>query len=127
MAARLNVTEAERLCYSRRKLQALSALRNAGLDAGGVIREKAPLPDRSGCFYRLMDPEGKAIYFSTLRQIVAYADDYRTYMATMALLEADEWISWQQWRRDGTAYALALLVPQLQTARCCKHVHPGRL
>ena len=114
MAARLNVTEAERLCYSRKKLQAISALRNAGLSAEGVIGDKEKRPDRSGRFYRLTGPDSSILFFRTLRQVIAYADDYRTYICTMGLLEADECMSWQRWRQDGNAYALALLVPQLR-------------
>jgi hypothetical protein len=128
MAARLNVTEAERLMFSRKKLQAISALRNAGLSAEGVMQNKERLPDKSGRFYRLIGPDGSVVWFSTLRHIVAYADDYRTYIATMLLLEADECISWQQWRRDGTAYALALLVPQLRAmARRAPKAPPASL
>lgn len=115
MAARLNVTEAERLSYSRRKLQAISALRNAALDPVGVLQGKEQRPSHSGRWYRLPLPDGSAVYFTTLRQVVAYAQDYRLYTTTMCLLEAEERLSWPRWQRDGAAYALALLVPELRT------------
>jgi hypothetical protein len=114
MAARLNVTEAERLSYSRRRLQAISALRNADLDPVGVLQGKTQRPTHSGRWYRLPLPDGSAVYFTRLRQVVAYANDYRLYTTTMCLLEAEERISWPRWQRDGTAYALALLVTELR-------------
>jgi hypothetical protein len=114
MAARLHVTEAERLSYSRRKLQAISALRNADLDPMGVLQGKVQRPTHSGRWYRLSGPDGAAVYFTTLRQVVAYAQDYRLYTTTMMLLEEDERISWLRWQRAGVAYALALLVRELR-------------
>jgi hypothetical protein len=114
MAARLNVTEAERLSYSRRRLQAISALRNAGLSAEGVLQGKEPRSTHSGRWYRLSGPDGAAVYFTTLRQVVAYAKDYCLYTTTMTLLEEEERMSWPRWQRDGAAYALALLVPELR-------------
>jgi hypothetical protein len=115
MAARLNVSEAERLSYSRRKLQAISALRNAGLDPIGVLQGKEPRQNHSGRWYRLSGPDGSLVWLPTLRQVVAYALDYRLYTTTMSLLEVEERISWPRWQRDGVAYALALLVPELRT------------
>ena len=114
MAARLNVTEAERLSYSRRKLQAISALRNADLDPVGVLQGKMPRSTHSGRWYRLPLPDASVVWCTTLRQVVAYAQEYRLYTTTMALLEEDERLSWPRWQTDGTAYALALLVPELR-------------
>ena len=114
MRARLNVTEAERLCYSKRKLQALSALRNAGLSIQTIIEGKQKLPERRGRWYRLTSETGSLLLFASLTQLIAYAEDVRLYHTTMLLLEADERISYERWRTDGTAYALALLVPQLR-------------
>ncbi len=114
MSQRLNVTEAERLSYSRRKLQAISALRNAELSAEAVLRGKEPRPHHSGRFYRLTLPDASVVYFTALGQVIAYAHDYNLYTTTMCQLEEDERISWQRWLADGSAYALALLVPQLR-------------
>ncbi len=114
MAARLNVTEAERLSYSRRKLQAISALRNAGLDPVGVLQGKEQRLNHSGRWYRLPLPDGSLVWLPALRQVVAYAQDYRLYTTTMSVLEEEERINWKRWQRDGAAYALALLVPELR-------------
>ena len=116
MSQRLNVTEAERLCYSRRKLQAISTLRNAGISPEAVLRGKEPRSTHSGRWYRLTLPDASVVYFTALRQVIAHARDYTLYITTMALLEDDERISWQRWLSDGTAYALALLVPHLRAA-----------
>src|SRR5690242_14563926 len=107
MNARLNVAEAERLCYSRRKLQALSALRNAGLSPQPVVEGKQKLPGRRGRWYRLTTDSGSPLLFASLTHLIAYAQDVRLYHTTMVVLEADERISYDQWRTDGTAYALA--------------------
>ena len=124
--ARLNVTEAERLCYSRRKLQALSALRNAGLSIQPVIEGKQKEPGRRGRWYRLTTESASLLLFASLTHLIAYAQDVRLYHATMLVLEADERISYERWRVDGTAYALALLVPQLRTiARQPPHISPS--
>src|SRR5579871_3392543 len=114
MNQRLNVTEAERLRYSRRKLQALSALRNAGLSPQPVIEGKQKLSGRRGRWYRLTTETGSVLLFASLTHLIAYAQDVRLYQTTMLLLDADERISYERWRADGTAYALALLVPQLR-------------
>lgn len=114
MKARLNVTEAERLCYSKRKLQALSALRNAGLSEEPIRADKQKVPGRRGRWYTLTSDTGSLLLFANLKHLIAYADDARLYHTTMLLLEADERISYERWRTDGTAYALALLVPQLR-------------
>jgi hypothetical protein len=114
MRARLNVTEAERLCYSKRKLQAMSALRNAGLSIQAIIEGKQKLPERRGRWYRFTSETGSLLLFASLKHLIAYAEDVRLYHTTMLLLEADERISYERWRTDGTAYALALLVPQLR-------------
>jgi hypothetical protein len=114
MRTRLNVTEAERLCYSKRKLQAISALRNAGLSIQPIREGKQKLPGRRGRWYRLTSETGSLRLFASLKHLIAYAEDVRLYHTTMVLLEADERISYDRWRTDGTAYALALLVPQLR-------------
>jgi len=114
MPARLNVTEAERLSYSRRKLQAISALRNADLSAQGVLHGKVQRSNIGGRFYCLTQPDGSLVYFPALRQVIAFAKDYRLYTLTMTLLEEEERISWKRWQTDGVAYALALLVPELR-------------
>jgi hypothetical protein len=114
MNHRLNVTEAERLCYSRRKLQAISALRNAGLSIQPIRDGKQKLPERRGRWYLLTAETDSLLLFASLKHLIAYAQDVRLYHTTMLLLEADERISYERWRTDGTAYALALLVPQLR-------------
>ncbi|HEU5198301.1 MAG TPA: hypothetical protein VFU32_01620 [Ktedonobacterales bacterium] len=114
MNARLNVTEAERLCYSRRKLQALSALRNAGLSIQPITEGKQKVPERRGRWYRLTTESGSLLLFASLTHLIAYAQDVRLYQTTMLVLEAGERISYERWRTDGTAYALAVLVPQLR-------------
>ncbi|HEU5200442.1 MAG TPA: hypothetical protein VFU32_12460 [Ktedonobacterales bacterium] len=114
MRARLNVTEAERLCYSQRKLRAISALRNAGLSIQTIREGKQKLPDRRGRWYLLTSDTGSLLLFASLQHLIAYAEDVRLYHTTMLLLEADERINYERWRTDGTAYALALLVPQLR-------------
>jgi hypothetical protein len=114
MRARLNVTEAERLCYSKRKLQAISALRNAGLSLQPITDGKQKLPERRGRWYLLTSETGTLLLFASLKHLIAYAEDVRLYQTTMLVLEADERISYDRWRTDGTAYALALLVPQLR-------------
>ena len=126
MNARLNVTEAERLRYSRRKLQALSALRNAGLSIQPIIEGKQKVPERRGRWYRLTTASGSLLLFASLTRLIAYAQDVRLYQTTMLVLEADERISYERWRTDGTAYALALLVPQLRAiARQSPQVTPA--
>jgi hypothetical protein len=112
---RLNVTEAERLYYSRRKLQALSALRNAGLSIQPIIEGKQRMPGRRDRWYRLTTEAGSLLLFANLKHLIAYAQDVRLYHTTMLVLEADERISYERWRTDGTAYALALLVSQLRS------------
>lgn len=114
MRARLNVTAAERLCYSKRALRALSALRNAGLSIQAIIEGKQKLPDRRGRWYTLTSDTGLLLLFASLQHLIAYAEDVRLYHTTMLLLETDERIGYERWRTDGTAYALALLVPQLR-------------
>ncbi len=114
MRTRLNVTEAERLCYSKRKLRAISALRNAGLSIQTIIEGKQRLPGRRGRWYTLTSETGALLLFASLKHLIAYAEDVRLYHTTMLLLEADERISYERWRTDGTAYTLAVLVPQLR-------------
>ena len=118
MSHRLHVTETERLCYSKRKLQALSALRNAGLSLQPITEGKQKLPERRGRWYRLATEAGSLLLFASLTHLIAYAQDVRLYQTTMLVLEADERISYERWRTDGTAYALALLVPQLRAVAC---------
>ncbi|HEU5383713.1 MAG TPA: hypothetical protein VFV38_50575 [Ktedonobacteraceae bacterium] len=114
MNHRLHVTEAERLCYSRRALQALSALRIAGLPLQPITEGKQRVEGRRGRWYRLTTESGSLLLFASLTHLIAYAQDARLYQTTMLVLEADERISYERWRADGTAYALALLVPQLR-------------
>lgn len=114
MKPRLNVTEDERLCYSRRALSCISALRNAGLDTGCILHGKDHIPGRRGRWYSLVMPYHSVLFFSRLTDVIALAEEYRTYTTTMLLLERDERISWQRWQNDGTAYALSLLISQLR-------------
>ena len=118
MNHRLHVTAAERLCYSRRKLQALSALRNAGLALQPITDGKQKVSGRRGRWYTLTTESGSLLLFASLTHLIAYADDAWLYHATMLALEADERISYERWRTGGTAYALALLVPQLRAIAC---------
>ena len=113
MSAHLNVTEPERQTFSKGKLRAISALRNAGLSTDAVLLGKQKIPGRKGRWYTLTTPEGVTLLSPSLVRLCASANDYRLYETTMCLLEVDERINYQRWRADGTAYALALLVSQL--------------
>jgi hypothetical protein len=74
MRPRLNVTEAERLCYSRRKLQAISTLRNAGLDPTVCgLHKDYRVPGMRGRVYLVQHPGGIVYAFATLPAILRYA------------------------------------------------------
>ncbi len=71
---RLNVTAAERLCYSRRKLAAISALRNAGLDPTVCgLHKDYRVPGMRGKVYLVQHPGGIIYAFATLPDILRYA------------------------------------------------------
>lgn len=109
MKARLNVTEAERLCYSRRKLQALSALRNADLElpSTGLHKDYRALGIR-GRVYLVLLPDGSVTHFQRLVDIVSYANDYQEFRQVLALLAGTEHaISWEDWQQHGFKRAKA--------------------
>ena|SRR5579859_2514312 len=93
MKTRLNVTEAERLCYSRRKLQAISALRNAGINPSvfGLHKDQR-VPGVRGRVYLIQHPTGVVWHFSTLMEIHAYAAEYRAW-------KGQRRFTWEEWRR----------------------------
>ncbi len=73
-STRLNVTETERLCYSRRKLQAISALRNVGLDPTVFgLHKDYRVPGMRGRVYLVQHPGGIVYAFATLPDILRYA------------------------------------------------------
>jgi hypothetical protein len=80
MKTRLNVTEAERLCYSRRKLRAISALRHAGFDPSvyGLHKDHRVTGVR-GKVYLVQHPTGALVHFSTLQEIHAYVAEYEAW------------------------------------------------
>ncbi len=91
MKNRLNVTEAERLCYSRRRLEAISALRSAGIDPSvyGLHKEHR-VPGVRGKVYLVQHPDGTLYHFSTLYEIRVYAAEYQTW-TTQTRFTWDEW------------------------------------
>ena len=74
MNTRLSVTEAERLCYSRRKLQAISALRNGGIDPTAFgLHKDYRVPGMRGRVYLVPHASGAIYAFPTLAEIHRYA------------------------------------------------------
>jgi hypothetical protein len=74
MRTRLNVTETERLSYSRRKLAAISALRHAGLDPTVCgLHKDYRVPGMRGKVYLVQHPGGIIYAFATLADILRYA------------------------------------------------------
>jgi hypothetical protein len=89
----LNVTETERLCYSRRKLQAISALRNAGIDPSAYgLHKDYRLPGVRGKVYLVQHPSGILVCFSTLQAIHAHAAEYAAWRRQPRL-------TWNEWRQ----------------------------
>ncbi len=90
---RLHVTEVERLSYSRKKLRAISALRNAGIDPSiyGMHKEYRELGVK-GKVYLVQHPDGTIYHFSRLADIHAYAADYQAFQQQHVVPD------WQQWR-----------------------------
>jgi hypothetical protein len=80
MKNRLNVTEAERLCYSQRKLRTISALRTAGFDPSiyGLHKDHR-VTDVRGKVYLVQHPTGALVHFSTLHGIHAYLAEYESW------------------------------------------------
>jgi hypothetical protein len=92
MKVRLNVTEAERLCYSRRKLRAISALRNAGIDPAIYgLHKDYRLPGVRGKVYLVQHPSGILAHFSTLQTVHAHAE-YEAWKRQPKL-------TWDHWRQ----------------------------
>jgi hypothetical protein len=92
MRTRLNVTEAERLCYSRRKLHAISALRNAGLDPTVCgLHKDYRVPGMRGKVYLLEHPSSIVYAFSTLAEIETYAAGWQA-------RKAQQRSTWNPWR-----------------------------
>ncbi len=89
----MNVTDAERLCYSRRKLQAISALRNAGINPSifGLHKEHR-VPGVRGKVYLVQQPGGAVWHFATLAEIHAYAAEYQAWKTPRRFT----WAEWQQ-------------------------------
>ncbi len=91
---RLNVTEAERLGYSRRKLQAISALRNAGINPAIFgLHKDYRVPGVRGRVYLVQHPTtGAVFHFATLAEVHAYAGDYQAWKAQTRF-------TWAEWRQ----------------------------
>ena len=105
MHPRLNVTEAERLCYSRRKLRAISALRNAGFDPTSFgLHKDYRVPGIRGRVYLVQHPQG-AYAFSTLTQI-------HCYVAACQAWRAQPHLTWNAGRQEPPE-------PQQPQAFCC--------
>ena len=94
MRVRLNVTEAERLCYSRRKLQAISALRNAGINPGvyGMHKDYREMGVK-GKVYLVEHPDGTLCHFSRLADIVVYVAEYQAWQRQRAM---PDWHAWRE-------------------------------
>ena len=93
MNNRLNVTEAERLCYSCRKLQAISALRNAGINPTVFgLHKDYHVPVLYGKVYLVQHPTGAVYHFASLAEIHRYAAEYQAWKAQRP-------VTWQEWRR----------------------------
>ena len=92
---RLNVTEVERLCYSRRKLRAISALRSAGINPGthGMSKEYRVMGVK-GKVYLVEHPDGTFYHFTRLDDMLVYAADYQTWKAQQQVIP-----DWHDWRR----------------------------
>lgn len=96
MKTRLHVTDPERLCYSRRKLQAISALRNAGIDPAVFgLHKDHRLPGVRGKVYLAQHPTGAIYHFSTLAEIHVYAAEYQAW-------KARRHFTWEDWRQAPT-------------------------
>ena len=94
MKARLNVTEAERLCYSRRKLQAISALRNAGINPTVYGRHKDYRePGVRGKVYLVEHPDGTMYHFTRLADVHVYVAEYQAFQRQRAVPD------WHAWRK----------------------------
>lgn len=93
MKARLNVTEAERLCYSRRKLQAISALQNVGINPGsyGMHKDYRVLGVK-GKVYLVEHADGTIYHFTRLVDIHAYVAEYQVFQRQRAVPD------WRAWR-----------------------------
>ena len=95
MKTRLNVTQVERLSYSRRKLQAISALRSAGINPGiyGMHKEYREMGVK-GKVYLVQHPSDVTIYhFSRLADIHAYAAEYQAFKQQQVI---PDWHSWRK-------------------------------
>jgi hypothetical protein len=76
MRARLNGTETERLSYSRRRLQAISALRSVGLDPTVFgLHKDYRVPGMRGKVYLVQHPGGIVYAFATLPDILRYVGE----------------------------------------------------
>jgi hypothetical protein len=104
MNTRLNVTEAERLCYSRRKLQAISALRHAGIDPTVFgLHKDSRVPGVQGKVYLLQQPDGRIAQFQRLAEIMTHA--------------RQTW-AWQHLPFTWAEVRSAPVTPQLEWAAC---------
>ena len=88
---RLNVTEAERLCYSRRKLRVISALRTGGMSLKPFgLHKDYRVPGVRGNVYLLPHQSGSIYAFHTL-------DDLHRYAAVCQVWRAQPNLSWAIW------------------------------
>ncbi len=92
MRHRLNVTEQERLCYSRRKLQAISALRSSGVNPSLFgLHKDYRVPGLRGKVYLVEHPNGDIYHFASLKEIHLYVAEYEAWQAQSAF-------AWDEWR-----------------------------
>lgn len=92
MRRRLNVTAQERLCYSRRKLQAISALRASGIDPTAFgLHKDYRVPGLRGTFYLIEHPTGDIYHFASLKAIHLYLAEYQAWQRQTEF-------AWDEWR-----------------------------
>ena len=108
MNTRLNVTPAERLRYSRRRLRALSRLRDAGIEPAYGLYKEHPLPTSGRRGYRVGLPDGSNARFARLSDIEAFAEDYRLWSQTQAQPFAMR-VSFAAWQSEPMSRMLALV------------------
>ena len=112
MKLRLNVTEGERLHYSRRRLHALSALRHAGIDPCFGLYKDQRVPDSGRRSYRVDVLGGSQYYFPRLADVAAFAADYALWRQTRCRAHAIP-CAFDPWRTDPLNRMLVLVTAGL--------------
>jgi hypothetical protein len=124
MKTRLNVTEAERLRYSHRRLRALSRLRDAGIEPVFGMYKDHSLPSSGRLSYRVGLPDGSDMYCQRLVDVEAFAEDYRRWRQTQAQPFAVP-ISFGAWQSDPIQRMLALVTAGLWPEQEAAPVYPS--